>query len=135
MIVSYREHRGCYAEIEILLFRARYRFFSAPPTGKMQRRRKPLPAFYALVRFESMAIFLSEKHPIIKFVPLYLWLANCYFAHNSLRFPALLPFFNASFRRPVHPLNRRPDPVVPTWRRPFSRCRVPSAQTLAPDRK
>jgi hypothetical protein len=23
-----------------------------------------------------------------------LWLANCYFAHNSLRFPALLPFFN-----------------------------------------
>jgi hypothetical protein len=25
---------------------------------------------------------------------------NCYFVHNSLRFPALLPFFNASFRRP-----------------------------------
>ena len=24
-----------------------------------------------------------------------LWLANCYFAHNSLRFPALLTFFNA----------------------------------------
>ena len=25
-----------------------------------------------------------------------LWLANCYFAHNSLRFSALLTFFNAS---------------------------------------
>jgi hypothetical protein len=31
-----------------------------------------------------------------------LWLASCYFAHNSLRFPALLPFFNASSRRPFH---------------------------------
>ena len=32
-----------------------------------------------------------------------LWLANCYFAHNSLRFPALLPFWDAppdrSFRK------------------------------------
>ena len=64
-----------------------------------------------------------------------LWLANCYFAHNSLRFPALLPFFNASSRRPFHPLNRYPDPVAPTWRRPFPRCGVPSAQTPAPDRK
>jgi hypothetical protein len=62
-----------------------------------------------------------------------LWLANCYFAHNSLRFPALLPFFNASSRRPFHPPNRRPDPVVPTWRRPFPRCRVPSSQTPTPD--
>src|SRR5260370_28921930 len=64
-----------------------------------------------------------------------LWLANCYFAHNSLRFPAPLPFFNASSRRPFHPPNRRPDPVVPTWRRPFPRCRVPSAQTPALNRK
>ena len=48
-----------------------------------------------------------------------LWLANCYFAHNSLGFSALLPFFNASSRRPFHP-----DPVAPTWRRPFPRCRV-----------
>src|SRR5260370_32541279 len=63
------------------------------------------------------------------------WLANCYFAHNSLRFPVLLPFFNASFRRPFHPLNRHPDPIAPTWRRPFPHCRVPSAQTPAPDRK
>jgi hypothetical protein len=27
----------------------------------------------------------------------HVWLANCYFAHNSLRFPALLPFFNAGW--------------------------------------
>ena len=33
-----------------------------------------------------------------------LCLANCYFAHNSLRFPALLLFFNASSRRPSHPV-------------------------------
>jgi len=56
-----------------------------------------------------------------------LCLANCYFAHNSLRFPARLPFFNASSLRPFHPPNRRPDPVAPTWRRPFPRCRVLSA--------
>ena len=56
---------------------------------------------------------------------LQVWLANCYFARNSLRFPALLPFFKASSRRPFHPPNRRPDPEVPTWRRPFPRCRVP----------
>jgi len=61
-----------------------------------------------------------------------LCLANCYFAHNSLGFPVLLPFFNASSRRPFHPLNRHPDPVAPTWRRPFPHCRVPSAQTPAP---
>ena len=65
----------------------------------------------------------------------HLCLANCYFAHNSLGFPALLPFFNASSLHPFHPLNRYPDPVVPTWRRPFPRCRVPSAQTPAPDRE
>jgi len=59
-----------------------------------------------------------------------LCLANCYFAHNSLRFPALLPFFNASSLRPFHPPNRRPDPVVPTWRRPFPRCRAPSSCRL-----
>ena len=33
-----------------------------------------------------------------------LWLANCYLAHDSLRFPVLLPFFNASSRRPFHPV-------------------------------
>src|SRR3974390_650644 len=35
------------------------------------------------------------------------WLANCYFAHNSLRFSALLPFFNASSGRPFHPIVRQ----------------------------
>jgi hypothetical protein len=33
---------------------------------------------------------------LVLWVALSLWLANCYFAYNSLRFPALLPFFNAS---------------------------------------
>ena len=62
-------------------------------------------------------------------------LANCYFAHNSLRFSVLLPFFNASFPRPFHPLNRHPNPVASTWRRPFPHCRVSSTKTPAPDRK
>jgi transposase InsO family protein len=75
------------------------------------------------------------KKVVIPVLHLHLWLANCYFAHNSLRFPALRPFFNASSRRPFHPPNRRLDPVVPTWRCPLPRCRVPSAQTPAPDRK
>jgi hypothetical protein len=44
-----------------------------------------------------------------------MWLANCYFAHNSLRFPALLPFFNASSRRPFHP----PVSIYPAYREPF----------------
>src|SRR5271166_432459 len=65
----------------------------------------------------------------------YLWLANYYFAHNSLRFPILLRFFNASSRRPFHPLNRHFDPVARTWRCPFPRCGVPFAQTPTPDRK
>ena len=40
-----------------------------------------------------------------------MWLANCYFVHNSLRFPVLLLFFNASSRRLFHRPNRRRDPV------------------------
>jgi hypothetical protein len=43
-----------------------------------------------------MRMWKSESRPSLPI----LWLANCYFAHNSLRFPALLPFFNASSRRP-----------------------------------
>ena len=64
-----------------------------------------------------------------------LWLANCYFAHNSLRFSALLSFFNASSGRAHHPLNRHPGPVARTRRRPFPRCGVPSAQAPTPDRE
>jgi len=56
-----------------------------------------------------------------------LWLANCYFAHNSLRFPALLPFFNASSGRPFHPLHRYPGPLARTRRCPFRSCGVASS--------
>ena len=35
-----------------------------------------------------------------------LWLANCYFAHNSLEFPVLLRFSDARSGRPVHPFHR-----------------------------
>jgi uncharacterized protein (TIGR03435 family) len=37
---------------------------------------------------------------------LHLWLANCYFAHNSLEFPVLLRFCDARSGRPVHPFHR-----------------------------
>src|SRR5215472_356690 len=48
-----------------------------------------------------------------------LWMANCYFAHNFLRFPALLPFFNASSGRPFDPLHRYPGPLARTRRCPL----------------
>ena len=80
-----------------------------------------------------LCVFVTPRSASNRATGLDLCLANCYFAHNSLRFPALLPFFNASSLRPFHPPNRRPDPVVPTWRRPFPRCRVPSSQTPTPD--
>jgi hypothetical protein len=34
------------------------------------------------------------------------WLANCYFAHDSLEFPVLLRFCDARSGRPVHPFHR-----------------------------
>jgi len=54
-------------------------------------------------------------------------LANCYFAHTSLRFPALLPFFNASSRRPFHPLHHYLGPLARTRRCPFRSCGVASS--------
>ena len=56
-----------------------------------------------------------------------LWLANCYFPHNSLRFAALLPFFNASSGRPFHPLHRYLGPLARTRRCPFRSCGVASS--------
>ena len=44
-----------------------------------------------------------NSQPKVHFLRVNVWLANCYFAYNSLRFPALLPFFNASSLRPFHP--------------------------------
>ena len=53
-----------------------------------------------------MALLVRPTRLLRSAIALKLWLTNCYFAHNSLRFPALLPFFNASSRRPFHPPTR-----------------------------
>ena len=62
-----------------------------------------------------------------------LWLANCYFAHNSLEFRVLLGFCDARSGRPFHPFHRYPGSLAQTWRCPFHRCRVASAQASTPD--
>ena len=64
-----------------------------------------------------------------------LWLANCYFAHNSSGFPVLLPFFDAQSGRSFHPIRRHPGPVAWTWRRPLHSGGVASPQTPTPDRE
>ena len=51
-----------------------------------------------------------------------LWLANCYFAHNSLEFPVLLGFCDVRSGRPFHPFHRYPGSLARTWRCPFHRC-------------
>ena len=44
-----------------------------------------------------------------------LWLANCYFAHDSSGFPVLLPFFDAPFGRSVYPFLGHAGPPAWTW--------------------
>src|SRR5712692_4299928 len=63
------------------------------------------------------------------------WLANCYFTHNSLGFAVLLRFCNARSGRSWHPLHCYPGPVARTWRRPFHSCGVASHQAPTPDRE
>src|SRR6266513_5390656 len=63
----------------------------------------------------------------------YLWLANCYFAHDSSGFPVLLPFFDAPFGRSVYPFLGHAGPPAWTWWRPFPSCGVASPQASAPD--
>jgi hypothetical protein len=41
-----------------------------------------------------------------------LWLANCYFPPRLLRFPILLPFFDAQSGRSFHPFDCRPGSVA-----------------------
>jgi hypothetical protein len=64
-----------------------------------------------------------------------LWLANCYFAHDSLGFPVLLPFFNGQSGRAFYPLDRHHGPVARTGWGPFHSCGVPSTQAPTPPRK
>jgi hypothetical protein len=61
-------------------------------------------------------------------------LANCYFAHNSSGFPALLPCFDAPSGGSFHPFPCYPGRVTRTWRRPFPSCGVTSPQAPTPDR-
>src|SRR6184192_4818368 len=60
-------------------------------------------------------------------------LANCYFTRDSSGFPALLRFFDAQSGRSFHPFHRRPGSVARSWRGPFPRCGVASAQAPDPD--
>src|SRR5450755_855318 len=62
-----------------------------------------------------------------------LWLANCYFANNSLEFAVLLGFCDARSGRPSRPFHRYHGSLARTWRCPFHRCRVASAQASTPD--
>jgi hypothetical protein len=50
---------------------------------------------YWLASSDGGIFAFGDAHLFGSMEGLDLWLANCYFAHNSLRFPALLPFFNA----------------------------------------
>jgi hypothetical protein len=65
----------------------------------------------------------------------YLWLANCYSAHDSSGFPVLLPFFDAQPGRSFHPFDCRPGSVARSWRGPFRSRGVASPQTPTPDRE
>src|SRR5260370_9666077 len=64
-----------------------------------------------------------------------LWLANCYFAHDALGFPVLLPFFDGQSGRSFYPLGRHHGPVARTGWGPFRGCGVPSPQAPTPDRE
>src|ERR1700730_5803583 len=50
-----------------------------------------------------------------------------------LEFPVLLGFCDARSGRPFHPFHRYPGSPAQTWRCPFHRCRVASAQASTPD--
>src|SRR5580692_190573 len=52
----------------------------------------------------------------------HLWLANCYFAHDSLGFPALIPSCDATSDGSFHSLHFYSCPVAGSRRRPFPRC-------------
>jgi len=58
-----------------------------------------------------------------------------YFAHESLGFPILLPFFDAQSGRSFYPPDRHLGSVARSWRRPFHRRGVASPQTPTPDRE
>jgi hypothetical protein len=68
-------------------------------------------------------------------ISLDLSLANCYFAHDSLGFSVLLPFFDAQSGHSLYPLVRHLGPAAWTWRRPFPSRGVASPEAPTPDRE
>jgi len=63
------------------------------------------------------------------------WLANSYFANDSIAFPVLLRFCGADPGRSFDPLHRYFGPIARTRRRSFHNCGVASAQAPTPDRE
>src|SRR6266513_4983539 len=62
-----------------------------------------------------------------------LWLANCCFAHISLGFPFLLRFCDEQPGHSFYPFYCYPGALARSWRRPFPRRGVASAQAPDPD--
>ena len=65
--------------------------------------------------------------------PATLWLANCCFAHISLGFPFLLRFCDEQPGHSFYPFYCYPGALARSWRRPFPRRGVASAQAPDPD--
>jgi len=61
------------------------------------------------------------------------WLANCCFAHISLGFPFLLRFCDEQPGHSSYPFYCYPGALARSWRRPFPRRGVASAQAPDPD--
>ena len=59
-----------------------------------------------------------------------LWLANCYFAHDSAGFPVLLPFCNAQSGRSFHSLHLS-RPKMPSGANAFEISDIPEDETEA----
>src|SRR5215471_10485135 len=64
--------------------------------------------------------WVAVPHPVVdrdlpRFTPLQhsLWLANCYFAHDSSGVPVLLPFCNAQSGRSFHSLHLSLPKMLP----------------------
>src|SRR5207245_9700782 len=62
-----------------------------------------------------------------------MWLANCCFAHISLGFPFLLRFCDEQPGHSFYPFYCYPGALARSWRRPFPRRGVASAQAPDPD--
>jgi|SRR2546429_169396 len=85
----------------------------------------------AEVSSEKVNTFLVGKGPLT--TSWYVWLANCCFAHISLGFPFLLRFCDEQPGHSFYPFYCYPGALARSWRRPFPRRGVASAQAPDPD--